>query len=90
MQGSLELRHFDEDELMCDDLAARVERVLGGIRPAMAPDGGGVELVSATNEEVVVRLIGACRYCPSQSLTIAQTVVPAIARLDSSATIRIV
>jgi Fe-S cluster biogenesis protein NfuA len=52
-------------------LRARVERVLGLIRPAIQEDGGDVELVSASAEGLVrIKFHGACVGCPSAHLTL--------------------
>ena len=51
-----------------DQVWAVIER----IRPAVQSDGGDVELVEVTHENVVrVRLHGACVGCPSSSMTLA-------------------
>jgi Fe-S cluster biogenesis protein NfuA len=53
------------------EVAARVERVLGLIRPAVQSDGGDLELVEVTPGGVVrIRLHGACVGCPSSSITL--------------------
>ena len=54
----------------------RIELVLGELRAAMAADGGGAELAMLSEGNVSIRLIGACRFCPSQVLTIEQTLRP--------------
>jgi len=50
----------------------RVEQAIAqAIRPALQRDGGDVELVEVTDENVVqVRLQGSCRGCPMAQLTI--------------------
>jgi len=53
------------------DLTARVEEVLGMIRPNLQSDGGDVELVDVTEEGIVrVRLQGACHGCPMAAMTL--------------------
>lgn len=49
----------------------RVEAVLDRIRPAIQADGGNVELVDVSADNVVtVRLTGACVGCPMSQLTL--------------------
>ncbi len=49
----------------------KVEAVLERIRPAIQGDGGNVELVDITSDNVVkVRLTGACVGCPMSQLTL--------------------
>ncbi|MDX2017601.1 MAG: NifU family protein [Planctomycetota bacterium] len=46
-------------------------KVLNLIRPAVQSDGGDVELVGITPDNVAqIRLHGACVGCPSSSLTL--------------------
>jgi len=52
-------------------LRARVEEVLGKIRPAIQMDGGDLELIDIRQDGVVVvRLHGACVGCPSSHITL--------------------
>jgi Fe-S cluster biogenesis protein NfuA len=52
-------------------LTDRVTKVLNLIRPAVQSDGGDVELVGITPDNVAqIRLHGACVGCPSSSLTL--------------------
>ena len=49
----------------------RVEAVLDRIRPALQADGGDVELVGVSEDNVVtVRLTAACVGCPMSQLTL--------------------
>ncbi|HHT42905.1 MAG TPA: NifU family protein [Firmicutes bacterium] len=49
----------------------RVEAVLDRIRPAIQADGGNVELVGISPDNVVtVKLTGACVGCPMSQLTL--------------------
>ncbi|WP_130472456.1 NifU family protein [Candidatus Magnetaquicoccus inordinatus] len=49
----------------------RVEKVLEEIRPFLQRDGGDVELLDVTEENVVqVRLRGACGSCPGATMTL--------------------
>jgi len=52
-------------------LKEEVEKVLGEIRPQLQADGGDVELVEVTDDNVVkVRLQGACAGCPMAQMTL--------------------
>ncbi|MFW6415474.1 MAG: NifU family protein [Thermodesulfobacteriota bacterium] len=49
----------------------KVEEVLNKIRPQLQSDGGDVELVNITDENVVqVKLQGACAGCPMSQMTL--------------------
>ncbi|MDY6906774.1 MAG: NifU family protein [Chloroflexota bacterium] len=48
-----------------------VEAVLAEIRPSLAADGGGVELVEVNDGVVSVRLTGACSGCPMRQMTLS-------------------
>ena len=39
------------------------------VRPALQMDGGDIELVKVENNDVFVRLLGACSSCPSSTMT---------------------
>ncbi|HQG12838.1 MAG: Fe/S biogenesis protein NfuA [bacterium ADurb.Bin270] len=49
-----------------------VEKVLDDkVRPKLAMDGGGVELVDVRDDNtVVVKLVGACGCCPFSQMTL--------------------
>ena len=50
---------------------AKVEEVLGTIRPMLQADGGDVELVDVEEDGTVkVRLKGACGGCPMSRITL--------------------
>lgn len=52
-------------------LIERVTRVINLIRPAVQADGGDVELVGITPDQIVrIRLHGACIGCPSSNVTL--------------------
>ena len=55
-----------------DDFERRVTEALDQIRPMLAMDGGGIELVSADAEKktVAVRLMGACHGCAGAQMTL--------------------
>ncbi|MFO8033297.1 MAG: NifU family protein [Desulfohalobiaceae bacterium] len=49
----------------------KVEEVLAKIRPQLQADGGDVELVEVTEQNVVqVKLQGACAGCPMSQMTL--------------------
>ncbi|MDM8538069.1 NifU family protein [Desulfobacterales bacterium HSG17] len=49
----------------------RVEAALDKIRPMLQKDGGNVELVEITDNNIVkVRLQGACAGCPMSQMTL--------------------
>jgi Fe-S cluster biogenesis protein NfuA len=53
----------------------KVEAVLNQLRPMLQADGGNIELVGITEDNVVqVRLQGACHCCPSSLVTLKQGV----------------
>lgn len=68
----------------------KVQEALDLIRPALQADGGDVELVDVTEDNVVkVALQGACRGCPMSQLTLANGVervlkeqIPEIVRVE--------
>lgn len=58
-----------------DDVKARVTAVIDEeVRPALAMDGGGIELVDVADGVVTVRLQGACRGCPAARMTLSRGV----------------
>jgi len=49
----------------------KVQSVIDEIRPNLQADGGDIELVDITEDNVVqVRLQGACRGCPGAVMTL--------------------
>lgn len=49
----------------------KVEEIIDRIRPLLRRDGGDVELIDVTEDDVVkVRLVGACGTCPMSILTL--------------------
>lgn len=55
----------DENDPMLKDIRMVLE---SGILPALAADGGGLELVGRHEKQVMIRYVGACGSCPA-SLT---------------------
>jgi len=51
-------------------LALKIESVLDTIRPYLQADGGDVELVEVqSNNDVILRLTGACSSCSMSEMT---------------------
>ena len=48
----------------------KVEEVLNQVRPALASDGGNVELVDVDDGVVKVKLTGACAGCAMSTMTL--------------------
>ncbi len=49
----------------------RVEEVLNKVRPYLQADGGDIELVDITNDDIIkVKLTGACHGCPMSQMTL--------------------
>ena len=56
-------------------LEQSVRNALEKIRPNLEADGGGIDLVSVSeNGKVVVALTGACGSCPMSAMTMKWTV----------------
>ncbi|HIE45027.1 MAG TPA: NifU family protein [Flavobacteriaceae bacterium] len=54
-----------------DELTHKVNLAIENLRPYLIQDGGDMELVEITTENVVkVRLIGACRSCSMSPMTL--------------------
>ena len=63
---------MSDDAKTQEQLREQVEAALAKVRPSLEADGGGVELVGITDDNVVeVRLQGACRGCPMSQMTLA-------------------
>lgn len=57
----------------------KIEIALNSIRPFLQRDGGDVELVEVTAENVVkVRLIGACETCSMSTMTLKAGIEEAV------------
>ena len=61
-------------------LQERVSTALGKIRPMLAADGGGIELVSVDDKagDVKVKLTGSCGCCPMSQMTLKMGVEKAL------------
>jgi Fe-S cluster biogenesis protein NfuA len=71
-------------------LREQVEAALDTIRPAIAMDGGNVELLDIEEGVVTLRMMGACGGCPMSTMTLKRGIeerlkvmVPGIERVDS-------
>lgn len=54
-------------------MKAKVQKAIEEVRPHLQADGGDVELVEVTDDNVVkVRLLGACVGCPMRQMTLTQ------------------
>lgn len=48
-----------------------VKKVLEKVRPYLQQDGGDVEVINVTDDNIVeVRLLGACKGCPMSMMTL--------------------
>ena len=47
----------------------KVKDIIGAIRPSLQAHGGDIELVSTEDNNVKVRLQGACSGCPGAQMT---------------------
>ncbi|MFO8034548.1 MAG: NifU family protein [Candidatus Bipolaricaulota bacterium] len=69
----------------------QVRQALETLRPALQADGGDIELVEITEQNVVrVRLSGACHSCPMAAITLHDTVarylkeqIPQVAEVEA-------
>jgi Fe-S cluster biogenesis protein NfuA len=76
---------------MNKELYEKVENVLKKLRPYLLIDGGDVELIDITDENIVkVKLLGACYACPLNLMTLRAGIerkimneVPEIVRLEN-------
>jgi Fe-S cluster biogenesis protein NfuA len=64
-----------------DTLTARVEAALDTIRPYLLTDGGNVNVVEITDDNVVrLELVGACSSCSMSAMTFKAGIEDAIRR----------
>jgi Fe-S cluster biogenesis protein NfuA len=52
------------------EMFEQVQEVLDKLRPFLLRDGGDCELVDVEDGIVKLRLLGACRSCPSATITL--------------------
>lgn len=61
------------------ELKGKVENVIGQIRPYLQQDGGDIQFVELTDDNVVnVQLMGACGSCPYSLMTLKNGVESAV------------
>ena len=66
---------FEKSIEFKDEISQRIEEVLNEkIRPAVAMDGGDIQLKSYKDGVVEVMLKGSCAGCPSSTVTLKQGV----------------
>ncbi|MCF8230314.1 MAG: NifU family protein [Bacteroidales bacterium] len=64
-----------------EELVSKVEKVIEQIRPYLQQDGGDIEFVEITDDNVVnVRLTGACGSCPYSTMTLKSGVETAMVK----------
>lgn len=64
-----------------DQMMAEVEAALEQVRPHLAVDGGNVELVDITEDQVVlIKWLGACRNCNMTQMTLKAGIEDVIRR----------
>ena len=63
------------------DLIDKINIVLDQVRPFLKDDGGDIELIELTNDNVVkVKFLGACKSCSMSPMTLKGGVEEAIKR----------
>ena len=63
---------------MSEDRLEDVKKALEKVRPFLQQDGGDVEFVEMVENEVRVRLKGACGHCPSATITLKMGIEQAL------------
>jgi Fe-S cluster biogenesis protein NfuA len=64
---------------MTEAVKSRIEASLDTIRPYLAKDGGNVEVVEITGDNILkVKLIGACQTCPQSFMTLKAGIEDAV------------
>jgi len=64
-----------------EELTKKVNNVIDQVRPYLEADGGNIELVNITEDNIVnVKLTGACATCPMSIMTLKQGVEQAMKR----------
>lgn len=62
-----------------EDLIKRVDEALEDVRPHLAVDGGNVEVIDVTDENVVkIKWLGACEGCSMTTMTMRAGIEQAI------------
>jgi len=62
-----------------DEITKKVQNVISQIRPYLQQDGGDIEFIEYTDDNVVnVKLLGACGSCPYSTMTLKNGVETAM------------
>jgi Fe-S cluster biogenesis protein NfuA len=62
-----------------EDITQKVQNVITQIRPYLQQDGGDIEFIELTDDNIVnVRLLGACGSCPYSTMTLKNGVETAM------------
>jgi len=62
-----------------EEITRKVHNVIEQIRPYLQQDGGDIEFIELTDENIVnVRLLGACGSCPYSTMTLKNGVETAM------------
>ena len=62
---------YNHTRIIGDHMLAKVKAALEKVRPSLQADGGDVEFVELTPDNIVkVRLTGACGSCPMATMTL--------------------
>jgi Fe-S cluster biogenesis protein NfuA len=65
-----------------DELTKKVKNVIEQIRPYLQADGGDIQFVNLTEENIVnVELVGTCGSCPYSRITLKNGVEEAVKRV---------
>ncbi len=63
------------------ELESKVKNVLEQIRPYLQADGGDVEYINLTDDNIVnIRLLGMCGNCPHSQMTLKNGIETAMIR----------
>jgi Fe-S cluster biogenesis protein NfuA len=64
-----------------EELVLKVKNVIDQIRPYLQADGGDIEYVDITEDNVVnIRLLGMCGNCPHSRMTLKNGIEAAVVR----------
>lgn len=64
-----------------EELVLKVKNVIDQIRPYLQADGGDVEYIDITEDNVVnIRLLGMCGSCPHSTMTLKNGIEAAMIR----------
>jgi len=62
-----------------EEIIRKVENVIAQIRPYLQQDGGDIEFIEYTDDNIVnVKLLGACGSCPYSTMTLKNGVESAM------------